>query len=293
MRHAIVTAINAKYGDFFVNDWYKSLNENVELKNIDIVVLDYGLTAEQRRAVKNVKFVPCHFDGNITSLRYRDLNKFLQENKYDQILLVDSGDLIFQADISHLFNENKDSIRAVVEKYTLKNEFIYKSKIKKDYIADVKKTLEHHKVINGGFILASRENFLVLIKDYLDLAINLESYGTDQLGINYLLYKKGFVELDEKYNFLIMSHLAKDFYIRKGKFYKSNNELIHVVHNGGGNEYIRAIKNFGYKSTNNKWNLSTYLYKPSIATTVNKVFRLIDKTTSGLKRDKRRTNIEK
>ena len=40
MKNVIITCCNAKYGDSLVNNWLKSLKENVNLSNVDLVVID-------------------------------------------------------------------------------------------------------------------------------------------------------------------------------------------------------------------------------------------------------------
>ena len=40
MKNTIITASDGNCGDFLVNHWMRSLKSNVDLKNIDVVVLD-------------------------------------------------------------------------------------------------------------------------------------------------------------------------------------------------------------------------------------------------------------
>ena len=56
MTHVIVTSSDSRYGDFLVRHWGRSLKTNVDLRDIDVVVLDYGLTAIQRQGVEALGF---------------------------------------------------------------------------------------------------------------------------------------------------------------------------------------------------------------------------------------------
>jgi hypothetical protein len=49
LRHAIITCRNAKHADFPIEHWWRSLaaQDNLSDGSIDLIVLDYGLTAEQ------------------------------------------------------------------------------------------------------------------------------------------------------------------------------------------------------------------------------------------------------
>jgi hypothetical protein len=54
-NNSIITATDKKYGDFTIEYWYKSLKENVNLKNIDIAVIDYGMSETQKFYLKSNK----------------------------------------------------------------------------------------------------------------------------------------------------------------------------------------------------------------------------------------------
>src|SRR5260370_42687069 len=118
--HAIVTCCDAKYGDFLIQHWLRSLRDHVVLDRIDVVVLDYGLTREQGQQLRSQGVIlhPSMKDGNLTNIRYRDLVAFLDGKAYDQVLSIDGGDIIFQADISLMFERDKESFRAVREHFT-------------------------------------------------------------------------------------------------------------------------------------------------------------------------------
>src|SRR3989304_4927840 len=68
---------------------------------------------------------------------------------------------------------------------------------------------------------------------------------------HYLLYKEGFTELDQNYNFIVWS-LKHEFFVKSGVFYTKDNKKIPIVHNSGGFEFIRPIKNFGYGKSFNQ-----------------------------------------
>jgi hypothetical protein len=279
MKHVIVTSSDINYGDFLVDHWYASLKENVDLSNIDVVVLDYGLSVEQKSRAGEVKFIKCKRDGNVTSLRYRDLLKFLNENKHDQVLMVDGGDIIFQKDISHLFEENKAKWRGVEEDTSLKFDHIYQFKIKdKALRKKVIATIESKRFINGGFILASADNFVEFCKFYLTEVKDLSSYGVDQALITYFMLTHPSVILDRTYNFMIISNFNTEGYKVKGyTFYKNSGELIHVVHNPGKNKFIRGMAKFGYK-VEPKLNFTIYISKLS-SQLINGSIELIVKLT--------------
>lgn len=74
---------------------------------------------------------------------------------------------------------------------------------------------------------------------------NKESFGPDQIILNYFLYQNGFKFIDNKYNFM-MSTEEKGFIVEEGIFYKPTGEKIVIVHNAGQMDFFRPIKNFGF-----------------------------------------------
>ncbi len=244
----IATASDKKYGDFLIEHWYFSLKENVKLKKIDILVLDYGLSKAQKFYLEKhkIKVQPCVRDGHVVNLRFRDLFEFLKNHQYDQILTCDSGDIVFQDDISHLFEEHTDEYRAVCEElapffdFFITTDYFYQEDIK-----ELEETLLFKKMINAGFLIAPYNKMSFLCKMIVEKTKDKSKFGPDQILINYILHKYGFVQLPTKYNFIPVTSLDK-FSIVNGVFYDQNQNKIPVVHNAGNLNFFRAIENFGY-----------------------------------------------
>ncbi|GAB1482708.1 hypothetical protein MASR2M78_15240 [Treponema sp.] len=106
--------------EIFHGHWLSSLRTNVDISNLDIAILDYGLSLAQRYYLEHEGIIvrSGHRDGHVAVLRYREFAALLRDHpEYQQALLCDSGDMLFQGDISGLFNEHVDSYRAVCEDY--------------------------------------------------------------------------------------------------------------------------------------------------------------------------------
>ncbi len=259
-KHVIITASDAKYGDFLINHWLKSLKSNVKLNWIDVVVLDYGLKENQVEELKLEKVIvlKCQRDGHIAVIRFRDMARFLKGKDYDQVLAIDSADIIFQSDISPLFEKDKDDFRiAVMEKELMFVEIYSLGNFKKKDLEKIKKTLRKKNTLNAGVIFAPTSKFITLCERCFKLIANKFNYGPDQIAISYLLYEEGFKRLDKKDNFLIGASKDK-IIIRDGIFYLQNGEKINIVHNGGRDDIFRPIINFGYGKGYNKINYGSY-----------------------------------
>ena len=115
LKNVIITCSNEKYGDFLINHWLKSLKENVNLENIDIVIIDYGLNKLQKTLLLKERVIL--FEGtkkyHIVNKRFFDSAKYLKNKSYDQILFIDGGDTIFQEDIIHVLDKNKNTFRVI------------------------------------------------------------------------------------------------------------------------------------------------------------------------------------
>lgn len=267
MRHVVVTASDAKYGDFLLQHWLRSLRENISLSNIDIAVLDYGLNETQREqllssAVHLHASIP---NGNITNIRYRDLAEFLKGRRYDQVLAVDGGDVIFQSDISPLFDADKDSFRGVLEERDIPFHDILlpQSDLAREDYSRVFDFLEGKPTINGGVLFGPAFKFRNIWPAFRELCHSFDIFGTDQLLINYLLYSNGFVALDPKYNFAIIAMKSR-FFVRNGAFHDASGELIPIVHNAGMQSWSRCIAKFGYGPNRNRRKLFIPLFLRSL-----------------------------
>jgi hypothetical protein len=249
LKHAIITATDRKYGSFLVNHWYRSLKENVNLSNSEVVVLDYGLSPDQRKMLKEATVVPCDKDGHVTSLRFGDMARFLAKNKYDQIFSTDGGDIIFQADIANLFEVDKHTFRVYVEKYfsglenvALLNVFNKEYKLK---------PIRKKRLINAGVILGPHDLFMKMCEEVDKMIKNKRIYGPDQIAVNYILNSLGFIDMGENFNYCLSIH-TKDFKLVDGTFYDREGRVIPLVHNSGGTSPLRTISNFGYGPGYNK-----------------------------------------
>lgn len=248
LKNAIITCSNKKCGDFLINHWLRSLKKNVNLKNIDVVVIDYGLNNLQKEKLIKEKVIL--FKGtdkyHIVNKRFFDSAKYLKNKSYDQILFIDGGDTIFQEDISHVFTKNKDTFRVIpLGMEVLFFEWFIFDNFEKKIKEKIWKVVRNKTVINAGVVFSPYNKFISLCREMEKLIKDKEAFGPDQIILNYYLYQKGFIFLDSKYNFM-MSTEEKGFVIKKGLFYKSNGEKIVIVHNAGQMDFFRPIENFGY-----------------------------------------------
>lgn len=253
--YAIVTCCDAKYGDFVLNHWLPSLQQNVNLEQIDVVVLDYGLKDEQRAELHadQVVTVPCRKDGNVMLLRIRDVIPLFQERGYEKVLSVDGGDVIFQADISDVFSHPCDRPAVVSEE--VRTPF-YEALIKHDAIrpellAEVLGVVRNKPILNGGVVMGTRAVFQRYWDECRRVCRTTHAYGIDQVVLNYLAYRDGHYALNKNYNYVIVASRTP-FYIRDGVFYFRDSTKIPVVHDAGGKNWIRVIANFGYGPKHNR-----------------------------------------
>ena len=274
-RFAIVTASNEKYGDFLADHWYASLIDSVDLKDIDVVVLDYGLSNEQIARMPNAKFVKCKEDGHVVNLRFRDLLKVLDMG-YEQIMSTDGGDIIFQDDVSDVFTISPDALRAVVESHgSIRYDRMMIAKFKPEHRESIMALIDDKELINAGVIVGPNEKLRRVCQGFIEMIEDMGSFGPDTVGINYHFYKEGFVPLDHTYNFLLVNYWGEGVRIKDGKIYnRKTGELIKVVHNAGAVSYLRPIIGFGYKSKDMRLNITYYIMRP-ITKIANRLLRLI------------------
>lgn len=261
-KHVIITSCNERYGDFLESQWLISLEEEINLKEIEVVIFDYGLSEKQLAKLRShkVQIIFKPRANQVVNLRFIDIAHYLKKQRFDQVLVVDGGDIIFQSDISDLFNKDKNKFRAAaLELEVLFNEVFIPGSFSKQQGREVYRVVRDKPVINAGFILGPREKIIKLGKEIEKLITDKGKYGPDQIVVNYVLHQDELILLDYKYNFMI-NNTKRNFAIKDGIFYE-NDSIIPVVHNAGHNGFLRPILNFGYGRGYNKLNYPMYYFK--------------------------------
>jgi len=246
--YVIYTASDGKYGDFLIDHWYRSLRDHVDLSLIDVRVLDYGLTTAQRYYLEHegARVRPCVKDGHVAVVRFRDLATDLRESDYSQVMAVDGGDLVFQADISGLFSTHPDRFRAVPEDLNSGFDlFLREEYFTRATITEIRRTTALRPQINAGLILGPRAAFLGLCDEIGRLVLDPTAFGPDQLVVNKVLHESGYFPLPGGYNFVVATS-RREFDIVDGVFIdRKDRQPIPVVHNAGNWKFLRPIQDFG------------------------------------------------
>lgn len=257
----IVTASDRRYGDFLIEHWYASLADSSDLSAIDIVVLDYGLSTAQRYWLEGhgIATRACVRDGHPAVVRYRDLRALLAGASWEQVLLCDSGDIIFQSDISEVFRIEPGRFRAATEDYKppfsvfISGEFFDsrdRERLTERFVLSP--------MINGGLVVGPREKMLRLAEVILGTTKTLAKFGPDQIVLNDVLWRDGFYELEKLWNYVVAT--AKEgVAIEAGVFRTGSGRLPAVVHNAGNLSFLRPVENFGYGRDRNQLKEEVYV----------------------------------
>lgn len=258
-RHVIITSCDRKYGDFLIHHWLPSLQINVDLSHVDVVVIEYGLTQEYVSILEkhNVKVIKGSGEGHVTTLRFIDAEIFLNRTNYDQVLLIDGGDIIFQEDISQLFEKDKDLFRIVKLDMEVMFFEAFIPRFSITFRKQLWNVLENKPVLNAGVIFAPKHKIFSLCQQMETLISQKPTYGPDQIIVNYILYQDKIKFLEKKYNFIFGTE-REGFVIRNGIFYRKNGEKIVIAHNAGHDSFLRPIHNFGYGKDYNQLKYGIY-----------------------------------
>lgn len=266
MKNAIITAANAKVGDFVIDHWLTSLKDTNNLSNCDVIIIDYGLTKTQVSTLTKQKAIilPGTKQYHIVNKRFFDAAAYLKKKSYNQVLFVDSGDVIFQGDISKVFETNTDCFRVVpLGKRILFYKWFIFNHFEEEVKREIWRVIRNKPVINAGVIFAPAKKFIELCDRMQELIRDKEEFGPDQIVVNYHIYNDSLKFIDAKYNFM-MSTAYAGFRIKKGVFYKLSGEKIVIVHNAGQMDIFRPIYNFGYGANHNQIKHVMYFLKRSM-----------------------------
>lgn len=260
--NVIVTASDRRYGDFLIEHWLASLLDNSALDDIDVAVLDYGLSVAQRHwlGANGILLRSGIRDGHVAVIRYREMSGFLKENPgYRQACLCDSGDIIFQGDISTVFERDSDTFRAACEDYKpFFSVFISQDFFSNEDRVRLSECFVKNPMINGGFVVGPREAMVDLADTCMRTIRDRTRFGPDQIVLNGVLYEKGFRRLDSSWNYVLAT--AKDgIRIEDGVFLTSKGTKPIVVHNAGNIGALRPVEDFGYGPERNRLKEEVYL----------------------------------
>jgi len=204
----------------------------------------------------------------------------LEKSSYEQVLSADGGDMIFQTDISPLFSANMGTFRAAYDVNNhIINHFPFHIFFRQDFAGKIRQDLKKRKkTINAGLLVGPRDRFIQLCREYLRTVTTTKSYGPDQVAIDHILHRDGFHVLDPSYNFIPTN--AEEFQIRSGIFYFKDDTIIPVVHNAGGTETFRIVKEFGYGRGFNKIDKASLVGVNLMHKAVKKIDDLTDRRSS-------------
>lgn len=252
-KFLITTYCNRFKGDFLIDHWLYSLQQHVSLNGIDILVIDFGLSDEQRnRLLKQGVILRRETpEGRMSNIHYKYLAQFLSEHpQYEQVLYSDCGDLVFQADISGLFEVGCTRFKAVQEpefNFNLHSLTLGLQDVMPEKIPLIKKTLGNAPIFNCGFVMGPADKMGRIWSEYCRLCSDTQRHGTDQLIINYLLYSSDAEILPRKFNYVLFLNDEAYGYDEQ-RMLINKDGIIPVVHNAGRYDFARTVQDFGYKT---------------------------------------------
>jgi hypothetical protein len=246
MRLLIVSAANDKVERFVIDHWFASLRDSIDLREIDIALIDYGFTdqARLRLASEGVRLIDGDVHGHVVNARFLDLAAYLERHDYDRVLFCDSGDLIFQRDISeYLRSVASDRFTAMRDPVVVNNQIFGMGDVPPRQLVRLLRTYASVPMVNAGVIMGPPASFVSFARFLEASTRSLRSYGTDQLLFSMFVEEHGLCELDRAYNWIPL--YFTDFTV-EGGVVLHDGEPIPIVHNAGWLDGLRAFKRFGY-----------------------------------------------
>lgn len=252
MKRLIATAANSKVERFMLEHWFASLRASVDLDGIDVLVVDYGLSGEVREELSAQKVIVFEgvVRGHVVNARFLDLARFLERNEYGRVLLCDSGDLIFQSDISCLLDGSSNCFQAMRDPVVINNQIFGVGDIPRGEHIRLLRKYASTPMVNAGVIVGPPACFVSFARFLEDSTRSLRAYGTDQLLLSSFVDQYGLSELDRMYNWMPL--YFTDFTVDHGVVLHDGMP-IPIVHNAGWRDGLRAFKRFGYGPDNNEF----------------------------------------
>jgi hypothetical protein len=250
--HTLYTHCNAARGDALIQHWLRSAKLHVDLSNIEIVVIDFGLTETQRKQLRNegVTLWSARADGRTSNIQYREIAAYLATRPdIDQVIYSDCGDLVFQTDITPILTCGDTRMKAVVEpafNFALHGLTLGFGDVRPERLDEIRQMLGERPTANCGFVVGPRTKMASVWDVYRTFCHGVGLHGTDQLILNYMLRRDGFVELERIWNYVTFLNDERFYYDSDG-FLCNSEGRISVVHNAGRYDPVRTIAGFGYR----------------------------------------------
>lgn len=251
-KFAIISAINSAHADFFIQHWLPSLQATTDLGQIEIVVIDMGLHSSQRATLrKYTTIVSCNVKTHPTAARFLTIEKYLRQHNHQKALLIDGGDIFFQADITPIFQFADKKIhaarcvsRGLFYEWFLPNCFPLTTALKLYRVVSCKPAY------SAGVVVGERTVLIQLLSKMNAFLQSVHHYGADQIVMNYIGHQyKMFADLPQTYNFSSLTGWEQ-FLIKEGKVYDSKQKIVAVVHNAGRIPLMRVFGAMGYRQDN-------------------------------------------
>ena len=178
---------------------------------------------------RGVACYACVKDGHPGTVRVRDVATIAAKLGYDQVLAVDSGDLIFQADVSPLFEQDKHEFRAVCEELSVPIHHVFMDR--SDFPPAVRRRilsfLYDKPVINGGFLLGPVAKFQGVLGKVRGAWRRPSVLLHRSNGVELHAPSGRVKPLEKRYNFVAISMLSR-ISIRRGAIYDEQGRIIPV-----------------------------------------------------------------
>lgn len=252
MVNVLYTHCNAGAGDTLIRHWLRSAKLHINLSNIEIVVIDFGLTACQREQLRaeGVHLWQARADGRPPNIQYREIARYLAGRPdVDQVVYSDCGDLIFQADLAPILRPDATTMKAVLEpefNVALHGMTLGFGDVRPERLAEIRAVIGERPTANCGLVVGPRDKMMAIWDTYQTFCRDAALHGTDQLIINYILRRDGFIELDRAWNYVTFINGDRFHYDADG-FLCNHTGRIPVVHNAGRYDAVRTISGFGYR----------------------------------------------
>lgn len=248
-KYAIISAVNWAHANYFIEHWLPSLRATTDLSQIEIVVIDMGLHAHQRAALKkSVTLVPCEAKTHPTAARFFTIEHYLRSHDYQKALLIDGGDIFFQADISSIFRLKSEKVyaarcvsRGLFYEWFLPSCFPLKTALELYRLVSLKPAY------SAGVMVGDRRTLIKLLSGMNAYLQAVHHYGADQIVMNYIGHKQALLaDLPQTFNFSSLTGWEQ-FTVKKGKVFDAQQQLVAVVHNAGRIPLMRVFGTMGYR----------------------------------------------
>ena len=258
MKNLVMAAAKG-YGRHDLEPFIVSFKKNISNANLVLFVDDISEFTLKYLNDENLTLIqiPNELkDTLIVKARWEMYKNFLDEHaEYENILVTDVRDVIFQDDLFSKYADYKNFLVYAVEADLIKNDVNNQVWIKNFFGNEELEKIKDNPIVCCGTAYGTRAEMETLLVKMIEHLKTGSAWGDEQAAMNYLIHNKllpieNLIASDVETGEIFTAGIVKDIKISNDKILRGNGEVPAIVHQYNGHSELLALTDKIYRAGN-------------------------------------------